>query len=122
MDQLHYPVLLEETLSYLNIDKNGVYVDGTLGMGGHSERILSRLEGGRLICIDKDSFAIEQCRARFAPYGDKAVLVHDDFGNVCDILDRLNIDRVTGNAAFHTCTMLLSTCAWTGSAPSPHTR
>ena len=96
MDQLHYPVLLEETLSYLNIDKNGVYVDGTLGMGGHSERILSRLEGGRLICIDKDSFAIEQCRARFAPYGDKAVLVHDDFGNVCDILDRLNIDRVNG--------------------------
>lgn len=96
MDQRHYPVLLEETVSYLNIDKNGVYVDGTLGMGGHSERILSQLEGGRLISIDKDSFAIEECSKRFAPYGDKSVLVHEDFGNVCDILDSLGIDRVNG--------------------------
>ena len=96
MDPRHYSVLLEETISYLNIDKDGVYVDGTLGMGGHSERILTQLDRGKLISIDKDSFALDQCRERLAPFGDKVIFVHDDFGNVCDILDSLGIDRVDG--------------------------
>ena len=55
LDPRHYSVLLNETTAYLNINKDGTYVDGTFGMGGHSEQILKRLDHGRLIGIDKDS-------------------------------------------------------------------
>ena len=56
----HQPVLLEECIRYLSIKPDGLYVDGTCGMGGHSYEIASRLKNGHLICIDKDNYALEQ--------------------------------------------------------------
>ena len=96
MDPRHYSVLLNETTAYLNINKDGTYVDGTFGMGGHSEQILKRLDHGRLIGIDKDKYAIESGMEKFASYSDRLLLVHDDFGNICEILDNLGIDSVDG--------------------------
>lgn len=96
LDPRHYSVLLNETTAYLNINKDGTYVDGTFGMGGHSEQILKRLDHGRLIGIDKDKYAIESGMEKFASYSDRLLLVHDDFGNICEILDHLGIDSVDG--------------------------
>ena len=65
----HRPVLLEECIQGLAIRPDGLYIDGTLGRGGHSEEIVKRLtQGGRLICIDRDSQAIESGKARLAPW------------------------------------------------------
>ena len=61
----HIPVLLKETVDLLNVKSTGVYVDTTSGMGGHSAEILKHLTTGKLICIDQDSFAIEQLNNRF---------------------------------------------------------
>ena len=65
---IHRPVLLDECIDALNIRPDGVYIDGTLGRGGHSEQIARRLTGGgRLICIDRDAQALEEGGARLAP-------------------------------------------------------
>ena len=66
MEFKHKPVLLGECLEGLAIREDGVYLDGTLGGGGHSAEILKRLKGGRLIGIDRDSAAIEAASARIA--------------------------------------------------------
>ena len=65
-EQQHVPVLLEEALEYLNVRPGGVYVDATLGLGGHSSAIAKRLGGkGKLICFDRDPEAMENAKARF---------------------------------------------------------
>lgn len=92
----HIPVLLQECIEALAIKPGGVYLDGTLGRGGHSLEIARRLEGGRLIAVDKDAAAIENAGNILAPYADKVTLVCDDFRNVGAILDRLGIDKVDG--------------------------
>lgn len=97
MDFKHISVLLEESVNMLGIKPDGIYVDGTLGGGGHSELILKRLgDGGRLIGIDRDMTAINAASARLKPYGDKFVAVHDNFKNVKNILKRLNIGKIDG--------------------------
>ena len=60
MEFLHKPVLFDECMNMLNIKRDGIYVDGTLGGGGHSSGILSLLEGGRLIGIDRDEAALAE--------------------------------------------------------------
>ena len=92
----HQSVLLAECVRYLDIDPDGTYVDGTLGLGGHSEAILRELDKGRLIGIDRDERALEYARARLAPFGDKATLVRGNFGDLEAILDGLGVDRVNG--------------------------
>ena len=67
----HFSVLLNECIENLNIKPDGVYLDGTLGLGGHSYQIASRLSTGRLICIDRDETAIERAGKRLAAFGDK---------------------------------------------------
>ncbi len=92
----HISVLLDECIENLNIKPDGIYVDGTLGLGGHSEQILKRLEKGRLIGIDRDESAIRRTGERLKAYADKMTLVHGNFSDVASILDDLGIDGVDG--------------------------
>ena len=95
-DPRHYSVLLMECIENLNIKPDGIYLDGTLGMGGHSYQIASRLTTGRLISIDRDETAIERAGRRLAPFMDKVTLVHGNFSDAAAILDQLGIDKVDG--------------------------
>jgi len=92
----HVSVLLNECIEALNIDPNGIYVDGTVGLGGHSYEIAKRLDQGKLICIDRDETAIERSGKRLAEFGDRVQFVHGNFCNVAEILDDLGIDKVNG--------------------------
>ena len=92
----HISVLLDECIENLNIKPDGIYLDGTLGMGGHSYEIASRLSTGRLICIDRDETAIERAGRRLAPFGQKVQLVHGNFSDAAAILDSLGITGADG--------------------------
>ena len=96
MDYGHYSVMLRECIDSLNIKPDGIYVDGTLGMGGHSYEIASRLTTGRLISIDRDAIALERAVLRLEPFMDRITLVHGNFRDLDDILDDLGIDKVDG--------------------------
>ncbi len=95
---MHIPVMLDECLEGLAIDPKGIYVDGTLGNGGHSSAILERLEeGGMLIGFDRDADAIERVKEKLkAGSGRRVELVHDNYANMAAQLDRLGIDKVHG--------------------------
>lgn len=92
----HYSVMLEECLEALRIKPDGIYVDGTLGLGGHSLAIASRLKGGRLIAIDRDETALERAAQRLEKVKDKVSFVHGNFRELGGILDGLGIDRADG--------------------------
>jgi 16S rRNA (cytosine1402-N4)-methyltransferase len=92
----HRSVLLSECIDSLNIRPDGVYVDGTLGMGGHSEQIAARLETGLLLAIDRDAEAIEQAAQRLAPYGERVRLVRGNFRYLGKILDEQGITQTDG--------------------------
>jgi 16S rRNA (cytosine1402-N4)-methyltransferase len=93
----HTTVLLDETIRFLRLTPGMTVVDGTLGGGGHAERILEGImPGGRLIGIDKDTYALQRARERLAAFGDSLVCVHDDFRNIRSILDGLEIDGIDG--------------------------
>ena len=92
----HISVLLDECIENLNIRPDGIYLDGTLGMGGHSYQIASRLTTGRLICIDRDETAIERAGKRLAPFSELVTLVHGNFCDAAAILESLGIAEVDG--------------------------
>ena len=93
----HTSVLLEEVLDNLAIRPDGIYVDGTLGGGGHSFHILERLtDGGRLIGIDQDTDAIAAASQRLAPFGDAVTIVHDNYEHIGEVLENLSIPEVDG--------------------------
>lgn len=88
----HVPVLAEETLKLLAVREGGVYFDGTLGGGGHSEMILRAAKTSRLIATDKDTEAISYATARLAPYQDRFKIFHSDFKNAEEILKGVELD------------------------------
>ncbi|MBQ6465265.1 MAG: 16S rRNA (cytosine(1402)-N(4))-methyltransferase RsmH [Oscillospiraceae bacterium] len=92
----HVSVLLQECIDNLNIRPEGIYLDGTLGLGGHSFEIASRLTTGLLVGIDRDETAIERAGRRLAPFGEKVRLVHGNFADAAEILDSLGIASVDG--------------------------
>ena len=97
MEFKHKSVLLYETVDELNIKSDGIYVDGTLGGGGHSYEIAGRLsEGGRLIGIDQDEDAIKAAGKRLEPYMDRVTIVRNNYCNMDKVLDELGIDKVDG--------------------------
>ena len=93
----HVPVLLEECIRMLNIRPDGIYVDGTLGLGGHSAAIAARLSpAGRLIGIDRDETALARASERLAEYTQRVTLVHGSFSRLDAILEELGIPAVDG--------------------------
>lgn len=96
MEPKHVSVLLNECIDALKIRPDGVYVDGTLGLGGHSAEIAKRLDSGLLIGIDRDETAIARAGVRLKPYGDRIKLVHGNFSDVAAILDSLGIEAADG--------------------------
>ena len=96
MEFKHKPVMLNECIEGLQINPDGVYLDCTLGGGGHSSQILARLKGGRLIAVDKDADAIESASKRLEEYKDKITYIHDDFKNVIAHLDELQVEKLDG--------------------------
>lgn len=97
MEFKHISVLLDETIDSLNIMPDGIYVDGTLGGGGHSLEILKRLgPNGRLIGIDQDKDAIKAATKRLEEYKDKVTIVHSNYQNIDSVLKNLGIGGVDG--------------------------
>ena len=88
--------MLDETVKGLKIKADGIYIDGTLGGGGHSEHILKQLDTGILIGIDQDANALEAATKKLSGYGDKFVPVRGNFSEVKSILKDLNIDKIDG--------------------------
>lgn len=97
MDFEHASVLLDETIRELKIKPDGIYVDGTLGGGGHAYHVLSRLSNeGRYIGIDQDEDAIRASTKRLAPFKDKVTIVRDNYVNMPNVLRDLGISHVDG--------------------------
>ena len=97
MEFNHKSVLLFETVDSLNIKPDGIYVDGTLGGGGHSFQILKRLgDGGRLIGIDQDEDALKAAGERLAIFGEKVTTVRSNYCHMKQVLHDLGIHQVSG--------------------------
>ncbi len=96
MEFSHVSVLLAEAIDALAIDPRGTYVDCTAGGGGHSFEIASRLDGGRLISIDRDSDAVGVVTGRLAKFGDSVTVVRRNYGDVASVLDELGITEING--------------------------
>lgn len=97
LEFVHKSVLLNETVDSLNIKPNGIYIDGTLGGGGHAYEVCKRLgEHGRFIGIDQDAEAIEAAGLRLAEFGDKVTIVRSNYVDIDNILKSLNISKVNG--------------------------
>jgi 16S rRNA (cytosine1402-N4)-methyltransferase len=93
---MHYSVLLHESIEGLNINPSGIYVDATLGYGGHSEEILKRLTNGKLIAFDQDIEAINYSRERLNKISNNFTLIHSNFENMLEELYNLGIEHVDG--------------------------
>lgn len=97
MEFNHISVLLNETVDNLNVREGKIYVDGTLGGGGHSYEILKRMNGnGRLIGIDQDAAAIQAAGERLSEFKDAVTIVRDNYCNMKQALNNLGIDKVDG--------------------------
>lgn len=97
MEFLHKPVMLDECIGALDVKPDGIYVDGTVGGGGHSYEIAARLtEGGRLFDFDKDEEALAAAKKRLARFVDRITFVHDDFKNACAALDAAGVGEIDG--------------------------
>ena len=93
----HTTVLLSETIDYLNIRPDGIYIDGTLGGGGHASKICEKLDqNGLLIGIDQDETALKAAEQRLVPYSIKKTFIHDNFSNIKNIIEQLGIKGIDG--------------------------
>ena len=97
MEFKHRSVLLEETVNGLNIRPDGIYVDGTLGGGGHAYEICRRLgDKGSIVGIDQDEAAIEAAGIRLKDFGEKVTIVRSNYCEMKSVLHGLGIDKVDG--------------------------
>ena len=92
----HYSVMLHETIEQLNINPDGIYVDGTLGGGGHAYEVCSRLKNGHFYGIDQDDAAIAAASARLQPFGDKVTVIRNNYVNAVEALREYGVTGVDG--------------------------
>lgn len=95
MEFKHYSVMLDECLTGLDIDPDGIYIDGTAGGAGHSSAIAARLKDGKLLAFDRDPDAVAAATARLASYPG-AEVIHRDFASIPEVLAEKGIDAVDG--------------------------
>ncbi len=92
----HYSVLLNESIAALQIKKDGIYVDSTLGGGGHSAKILSALTDGHLYAFDQDEMAIEVAKKKLASISNNFTIIYDNFEQIKERLSELGVKQVDG--------------------------
>ena len=92
----HTPVLVDEVLQWLEVKPDGIYVDATLGAGGHSVAISQRLVSGRLISLDQDERALELARENLKPWKERLTLVKSPFSKIAEVVLELGIPKVDG--------------------------
>jgi 16S rRNA (cytosine1402-N4)-methyltransferase len=92
----HTPVLVQEVLQWLQIKSDGVYVDATLGAGGHSAAIAAALSSGRLISLDQDERALESASENLKPWKERVTLVRSPFSRIAEVVHELGIPKVDG--------------------------
>ena len=93
---MHKSVLLNEAIAGLNIKEDGIYIDATLGYGGHSSEILKRLTTGKLIAFDNDIDAINYSKNILSNISNNFILIHENFVNMKTHLEKMGIDKVDG--------------------------
>ena len=96
MEFKHVTVLLNEAVDILDIKPEGIYVDGTLGGAGHSLEIVKKLTSGKLICFAQDINAISAAKEKLKDFMDKTILVHSNFENLREELNKLGIESIDG--------------------------
>lgn len=96
MDFKHYSVLLQETVEQLHVKPDGIYVDGTLGGGGHAFAVCSQLTEGHFYGIDQDDAAIAAAKERLAPFGDRVTVLRDNYCNMKTALAEEGVEAVDG--------------------------
>ena len=99
MDARHTPVMLEEVLEWLRIRPDGIYIDATVGLGGHAAEIARRLTMGKLIGIDRDAQALDMARERLAEFGEKVTLMQSRFSKIDEVQKKLKLRAVDGIVA-----------------------
>ena len=92
----HYSVMLHETIEQLNIRPDGIYVDGTLGGGGHAYEVCSRLQNGHFYGIDQDDAAIAAASERLRCFGDKVTVIRNNYVNAVEALREYGVTGVAG--------------------------
>src|SRR5439155_15152787 len=92
----HTPVMLQEVLEWLRIKPDGIYVDATLGAGGHSQAIAERITSGRLISLDRDAQALQIAQERLKTFGSKVSCVLSPFSRIAEAVRELGIPTVDG--------------------------
>lgn len=96
MKTKHISVLLNEAIDALNLKKDGLYVDCTLGGGGHSSLILSRISNGHLFGFDQDAYAIKIAKEKLSLIGDNFTIINRNFSDMKDALNQRGISKVDG--------------------------
>ena len=92
----HVSVLLHETVDMLDVKPDGIYVDGTLGRGGHAGYLISKLRNGHLYAFDKDEQALQESKENLKDRLDHITMIHGDFGSMKQKLNSLGIEKVDG--------------------------
>ena len=96
----HYSVMLHETIEQLNIRPDGIYVDGTLGGGGHAYEVCSRLQNGHFYGIDQDDAAIAAASERLRCFGDKVTVIRNNYVNAVEALREYGRHRAGSGSLF----------------------